>query len=57
MAPSYDELVAEMLRLRQDNQALRDDNLRLRAQLDELTKKLQETHRRSKRQAAPFSKG
>jgi transposase len=54
---SYDELVAELVRLRQDNQDLRNDNLRLRAQLDELTKTLQETHRRSKRQAAPFSKG
>ena len=50
MAPSYDELAAEVLRLR-------DDNQRLRAQVEELTQSLQQALRRSKRQAAPFAKG
>jgi transposase len=56
MAPSYDELAAELLRLREDNQRLADDNGRLRAQVEELTKALQEARRRAKRQAAPFAK-
>ena len=48
--PSYAELAA-------DNARLREQVRRLTSRLDELAKRLEEATRKSKRQAAPFSKG
>lgn len=62
--PSYQSLVAENQRLRKELAALRDENASLRGENSALRKRLGEAQaaleaaeRKSKRQAAPFSKG
>src|SRR4051812_35576107 len=51
------QLRAQVERLRQENERLRQENERLRRELDEARASLDQAQRRSKRQAAPFSKG
>jgi transposase len=51
------DLRAELRGLRQENERLRRDNERLRRELDQTRAELVQARRKSKRQAAPFSKG
>lgn len=62
--PSYQSLVADNQRLREELATLRDENVLLRGEnsalrkrLDELQAALEAAERKAKRQAAPFSKG
>ena len=55
--PSYNELLAELNRLRKSEARLFAENTALRARIAELESALQAALRRSKRQAAPFSHG
>src|SRR3954465_10504238 len=51
------QLRAQVEQLRRENEHLRQENERLRRELDEARTDLDRAQRRSKRQAAPFSKG
>src|SRR5690554_6044323 len=55
--PSYNELLAEVNRLRKSEARLLAENTALRARIAELESAWQAALRRSKRQAAPFSHG
>src|SRR3954452_5355972 len=51
------QLRAQVEQLRRENERLRQENERLQRELEEARARLDQAQRRSKRQAAPFSKG
>src|ERR1700730_13760109 len=51
------QLEREQEQLRQEQEHLRQERERLREENEKLKRKLEEAHRASKRQAAPFSRG
>ena len=55
--PSYEELVDEIRRLREENARLSTRVEQLEKKLRDLHKRLEDSSRSSKRQAAPFSRG
>jgi regulator of replication initiation timing len=57
MLEELQQLRAHVEQLRQENERLRQENERLQRELEEARASLDQAQRRSKRQAAPFSKG
>lgn len=55
--PTYDELLRENQRLRDENKKLQQRVAALEAQVHRLTQLLEQSQRSNKRQAGPFSKG